>query len=81
MEENGLFVLRERQVDKDGSYRVRHFQNSKGPAEQGERCSFGTCTTENIIVGSGFILARRATHGSEGDWKPVIDMLAVAHQA
>ena len=30
---------------------------------------------ENIIVeGSGFILARRATHG-EGDWKPVIDML------
>ena len=32
VEENGLFVLRERQVDKDGviSERVRHFQNSKG---------------------------------------------------
>ena len=35
-----------------------------------------TCIQGELIVeGSGFILARRATHGSEGDWKPVIDML------
>ena len=90
VEENGLFVLRERQVDKDGviSERVRHFQNSKGRMPLNKVDTDARWSTnkrnkrpnlhykENIIVeGSGFILARRATHGSEGDWKPVIDML------
>ena len=62
----------------------RELDTSRTPsaAEQGgHRCRWSTNKRNKrpnlhfIVEGSGFILARRATHGSEGDWKPVIDML------
>lgn len=90
VEENGLFVLRERKVDENGaeSERVRYFQDPRGRApistvDTDARWSTNTRHKrpdlhykENVIVdGGGFILARRATRGSDGDWKPAHDML------
>ena len=90
VEENGLFVLRERRVDENcvESERVRYLQDSRGRApistvDTDARWSTNSPSKrpelhykENVIVdGGGFILARRATHGSEGDWKPAHDML------
>ena len=90
VEENGLFVLRERSVDENcvESERVRYLQYSRGRApistvDTDARWSTNTRHKrpdlhykENVIVdGGGFILARRATYGSEGDWKPAHDML------
>ena len=90
VEENGLFVLRERQVDENGveSERVRYFQDPRGRSPLNDADIDARWSTkkrnkrpdlnykENVIVDSGgFIVARRATRGSEGDWKPVSDML------
>ena len=90
VEENGLFVLREQQVDENGveSERVRYFQDSRGRSPLNDADIDARWSTkkrnrrpdlnykENVIVDSGgFIVARRGTRGSEGDWKPVSDML------
>ena len=90
VEENGLSVLREQQVDENGveSERVRYFQDSRGRSPLNDADIDARWSTkkrnrrpdlnykENVIVDSGgFIVARRATRGREGDWKPVSDML------
>ena len=90
IEENGLFVLRERQVDENGveSERVRYFQDPRGRSPLNDADIDARWSTkkrnrrpdlnykENVIVDSGgFIVGRRATRGSERDWKPVSDML------
>ena len=90
VEENGLFVLREQQVDENGveSERVRYFQDPRGRSPLNDADIDARWSTkkrnkrpdlnykENVIFDSGgFIVARRATRGSEGDWKPVSDML------
>ena len=90
VEENGLFVLKESKVDENGveSERVRYFQDPKGRApistvDTDARWSTNSPNKrpelhykENVIVdGGGFILARRATRGSDGDWNPAHDML------
>ncbi len=90
VEGNSLFVLRERQVDEDGeeSVRVRFFQDSKGRMPLGDVDTDARWRTkrrdkrpdlhchENVIVErGGFIVARKATHASEGDCRPVVKML------
>ena len=90
VKENDLFVLWERKVDENGaeSERVRYFQDPRGRAPINTADTDARWSTnspnkrpdlhykENVIVdGGGFILARRATYGSEGDWKPAHDML------
>ena len=90
MEENGLFVLRERQVDEYGGefVRERFFQHPKGrmPLSDVETDARWRAKRrdkrpdlhyqENVIVErGGFIVARKATHASEGDCRPVVKML------
>ena len=90
VEENGLFVLRELEVDEDGEEResVSYYQDPKGrlplsPVDTDARWrtrGYGNRPNlhyqENIIVdGGGFILSRRVTHASEGEWKAVDGML------
>ena len=90
VEENGLFVLRERQVDEDEgeSVRERFFQDSKGRMPLSDVDTDARWRTkrrdkrpdlhyqENVIVDrGGFIVARKAAHASEGDCRPVVKML------
>ena len=91
VEENGLFVVKEREVDGDGEERgsVSYYQDPKGrlPLSSVDtdarwrttkiRDTKGKlCYQENVIVESGgFIVARKATHASEGEWKAVGGML------
>ena len=91
VEENGLFVVREREVEEDGEERenVSYYQDPKGrlalsPVDTdarwrttGKRDTKGKLHyQENVIVeGGGFIVARKATHASEGEWKAVEGML------
>ena len=90
MEENGLFIVREQQADEDGVVResVSYYQDSKGrlPLSQVDTDARWRTTRqdrrpnlhyqENVIVDrGGFIVARKATHASEGDWRPLIGML------
>ena len=90
VEENGLFVLREQKVGENGEGResVSYYQDQKGrlplnPVDTDARWR----TTrrdrrpnlhyqENAIVDrGGFIVARKATHASGGDWRALIGML------
>ena len=90
VEENRLFVLRKREIDEDGDEResVSYYQDPKGrlplssvdtdarwrTSGDGKRAELHY--QENIIVdGGGFILSRRVTHASEGEWKAVDGML------
>ena len=90
VEENGLFVLREREVDENGEVRedVSRYQDPKGrlplsPVDTDARWRTSRYDKranlhyqENIIVdGGGFILSRKVTHTSEGEWKAVGGML------
>lgn len=91
VEENGLFVVREREVDdeEDEKESVSYYQDPKGrlplsPVDTDARWrTIGKRDTkrklhyqENVIVeGGGFIVARKATHASEGEWKVVGGML------
>ena len=90
VEENGLFVLRERQVDEDGEEQesVSYYQDPKGrlplsPVDTDARwrtTSRGRRPDlhyqENVIVDhSGFIVTRKATHASGGDWHPLVGIL------
>ena len=90
VEENGLFVLRESSADEssaDGE-KVRYFQDPKGriplnPVDTDARWRTvtrgklrGLSYQENVIVDrGGFILGRKVTHSSEGEWKAVNQML------
>ena len=89
VEENGLFVLRERERDEDGGEResVSYFRDPKGrlrlsPVDtdtrwrnMGRRTKGKLHYQENVIVDrGGFIVARSATHASEGEWKAVDGM-------
>ena len=90
VKENGLFVLREEQDCGGGEVQesVRYFRDAKGrlplsevdtdalwrTSRPGRRPSLSY--QENVIVESGgFIVARKATHASEGEWKAVSGML------
>ena len=90
VEENGLFIVREQQTDGDGVVResVSYYQDPKGrlPLSQVDTDARWQSTRhdrrpnlhyqENAIVDrGGFIVARKATHASEGDWRPLIGML------
>ena len=90
VEENGLFVLREREVDENGEAResVSCYQDPKGrlplsPVDTDARWRTSRYDKrpnlhyqENIIVdGGGFILSRNVTHASVGEWKAVDGML------
>ncbi len=91
VEENGLFALREREVDEDGGERenVSYYQDPKGRLElspvdtdarwrtSGRREAKGRLHyQENVIVErGGFRVARRATHASVGEWKAVDGLL------
>ena len=90
VEENGLFVLREQQTDGDGVVResVSYYQDPKGrlPLSQVDTDARWRAKRhdrrpnlhyqENVIVDrGGFIVARKVTHASEGDWRPLIGML------
>ncbi len=90
VEENGLFALRERIVDEDGveSERVSYYRDPKGRLPLSEVDTDARWRTtrqdrrpkldyqENVIVDrGGFIVSRRATHASGGDWRPLIGML------
>ena len=90
VEENGLFVLRERQVDEDGgeSVRVRIFQDSKGRmplsdidtdarwrAKRRDKRPDLHYQEDVVVDRGGFIVVREATHASVGDCPPVARML------
>ena len=91
VEENGLFVLREREVDEDGKEQesVSYYQDPKGrlplsPVDTDARwrtmrkqeTKWNLHYQENVIVErGGFIVARTATHASVGEWKAVDGML------
>ena len=91
VEENGSFVVRERDIEEDGEEResVSYYQDPKGqiplsPADTdarwrtaGRRDTKGKLHyQENVIVErGGFIVARKVTHASEGEWKAVGRML------
>ncbi len=90
VEENDLFVLREQQADEDGAGResVSYYQDSKGRLRLSQVDTDARWRTtrhdrrpnlhyqENVIVDrGGFIVARKATHASGGDWRPLIGML------
>ena len=91
VEENGLFVLRERKVDEDGEERERvsYYQDPKGrlplnPVDTDARwrpmrkkkTKWNLHYQENVIVErGGFIVARIATHASVGEWKAVDGLL------
>ena len=90
MEENELFVLRERHIDRDGQEResVRHFQDSRGRMPLNEADTDARWRTkkrderpklnyqENVIVDrGGFIVFRKATHADKGDCTAVDAML------
>ena len=90
VEENGLLIVREQQADEDGVVResVSYYQDPKGrlPLSQVDTDARWQSTRhdrrpnlhyqENAIVDrGGFIVARKATHASEGDWRPLIGML------
>ena len=87
VEENGLFVLREREEGEEQES-VSYYQDPKGrlrlsPVDTdarwrntGRRTKGKLYYQENVIVErGGFIVARRATHASEGEWKAVDGML------
>ena len=90
VEENGLFVLRERVIGEGGEEqeRVSYYQDPKGrlrlnpvdtdarwrTTRQDRRATLHY--QENAIVErGGFIVARKATHASGGDWRALIGML------
>ena len=91
VEENGLFVVREVDVDDDGeeSEHVSYYQDPKGrlplsPVDTdarwritGRRDTKGKLHyQENVIVDrGGFTVARKATHASGGDWRPLVGLL------
>lgn len=91
VEENGLFVLRQREVDEDGQEQesVSYYQDAKGrlplnPVDTDARwrtrrrheTQRKLHYQENVIVErGGFIVARTATHASVGEWKAVDGML------
>ena len=90
VEENGLFVLREQHIDRDGQEResVRHFQDSRGRMPLNEADTDARWRTkkrderpklnyqENVIVDrGGFIVSRKATHADKGDYTAVDAML------
>ena len=91
VEENGLFVLRQREVDEDGQEQesVSYYQDAKGrlplnPVDTDARwrtrrrheTQWKLHYQENVIVErGGFIVARTATHASVGEWKAVDGML------
>ena len=91
VEENGLFVLREREVDEDGKEQesVSYYQDPKGklplnPVDTDARwrtrrrheTQWKLHYQENVIVErGGFIVARTATHASVGEWKALDGML------
>ena len=91
VEENGLFVLREWKVDENSEEResVRYYQDPKGRLRlssvdtdarwrtTGRRDTKGKLHYQETVIveRGGFIVARRATHASEGEWKAVDGML------
>ena len=90
VEENGLSVLREQQTDEDGAIgeSVSHYQDPKGQLRLSEVDTDSRWRTtrhdrrpnlhyqENVTVDrGGCIVARKATHASGGDWRPLIGML------
>ena len=90
VEENGLFVLYDSKPDQDGAERkrVRYFQDSGGrinlsPVDTDARWghkrhskSLFLSYLENLITDfNGFIVARKISHSSEGEWKAVPELL------
>ena len=90
VEENGLFVLREQKVGENGERResVSYYQDQKGrmplnPVDTDAR--WRTTRRDRrpnlhyqetaIVDRGGFIVARKATHASGGDWRALIGML------
>lgn len=86
VEENGLFVVRESEIDENGEEQecVSYYQDPKGrlPLSRVDTdARWRTSRTdtrarlhyqENVIVDrGGFILSRKPTHASEREWKAV----------
>ena len=90
VEENGLFVLCESEpgrIDREQK-RLKYFQDPRGRiklspvdtdarwGQKGHTKSSFLSYLENIITDfKGFIVARRASHSSEGEWKAVPELL------
>ena len=90
VEENGLFVLYDSKPEQDGAERkrVRYFQDARGriklsPVDtdacwghKGHSKSSFLSYLENVITDfNGFIVARKVSHSSEGEWKAVPELL------
>ena len=90
VQENDLFVLREQQADEEGAVResVSYYQDSKGRLRLNKVDTDARWRTtrherrpnlhyqENVIVDrDGFIVARKASHASGGDWRPLMGMI------
>ena len=93
VEENGLYVLREQKVDEHGGVEesVSYYQDFRGRMPLSEADTDARWRTtrrdkrpnlhyqENVIVDrGGFIVARKVTHASEGDWKALSGILEPA---
>ncbi|MEO0250146.1 MAG: transposase, partial [candidate division WOR-3 bacterium] len=90
IKENGIFKVMETKIIEDGVVKeqTRYYQDPKGrlplsPVDLDARWRTysnskrtNLCYQENAIVDeSGFILARRATHATEAEWKAVPGLL------
>ena len=89
-EENGLFVVKEVKRDEDGSVQeeTKYYQDAKGriplnPVDLDARWRTHShdkptnlCYVENAIADeNGFIVARKASRGTEGEWQRIPELL------
>jgi len=89
-EENGLFVLKEVKRDEDGSVQeeTKYYKDAKGriplnPVDLDARWRTHShdkptklCYVENAVADeNGFIVARKASRGTEGEWQRIPELL------